>query len=221
MRTLTLAAAAAFVCCASSAAADDPPQRTISVAGTAAVTAANDTSGFTTGVTVRRSSAAAALRAASARMQRVLSALDAAGIARRDVRTQRVDVTRTRRRHTVGYDAISTVFVTVRAVQRTGSVVDAAVRAGANRLAGLRFWRSGTKDLYQQALIAALRKARAKAQALATEAGATLGAVQTISEGGVQSFSYDSSAGSVAAPAPVRPGRSKITADVAVVYLLE
>src|SRR4051794_17992683 len=126
MRTLSFPAAAiaALLVWAAPAIADDPPQRTITVAGTAALTAANDTAGFTTGVTVRRSGAAEALRAASARMQRVLSALGDQGIARNDIRTQRVDVTRMRRRHVVVYAATSTVFVTVRAVQRTGSVID-------------------------------------------------------------------------------------------------
>lgn len=222
MRSLTLSAAAALLaCCVPAAAADDPPQRTISVAGTAAVTAANDTAGFTTGVTVRRSGATEALRAASARMRRVLAAVGDEGVARADIRTQRVDVVRVHRHHVAAYNATSTVFVTMHAIQRTGTVIDAAVQAGANRLSGPRFWRSSTKDLYQRALIAALRKARAKAEALAAEAGATLGAVQTITEGGSEPFSYSDSGASLAAPsAPVRPGRTRVTAEVSVVYLL-
>src|SRR4051794_3510236 len=208
-------AMAALAVAAPAALADDPPSRTITVAGSAALTAANDTAGFTTGVSVRRSGAAEALRATSARMQRVLDALAGQGVARRDVRTEHVGVMRVRRHHVVAYVGTSSVFVTVRAVQRTGSVIDAAVGAGANRLSGPSFWRSKTSDLYQRALISALRRARAKAQALAAEAGATLGAVQTIAEGDVPAYSYDSSAGSTAAPAPVRPGRTKVTADVA------
>jgi uncharacterized protein YggE len=153
-------------------------------------------------------------------MQRVLDALAAQGVARRDVRTEHVGVARVSRHHVVAYVSTNSVFVTVRAIQRTGSVIAAAVRAGANRLSGPSFWRSSTKDLYQQALIAALRKARAKAEALAAEAGATLGAVQTITEGDVAAYSYDSSGASAKAPAPVRPGRTKVTADISVVYLL-
>src|SRR4051794_34340711 len=213
-------AMAALAFAAPAAAADDPPQRTITVAGRAAVTAANDTAGFTTGVSVRRSGAAEALRATSARMQRVLSALEAQGIARRDIRTDHVGVARVRRHRVVAYVGSSSVFVTVRAIGDTGAVIDAALGAGANRLSGPSFWRSSRSDLYQRALISALRKARAKAEALAAEAGATLGAVQTITEGDVPDYSYDSSSGSTAAPAPVRPGRTKVTADIAVVYLL-
>jgi uncharacterized protein YggE len=220
MSKLMLALAALAVS-APAALADDPPQRTITVAGNAAVTAANDTAGFTTGVSVRRSGAADALHATSARMQRVLAALEAQGVARRDIRTEHVGVARVRRHHVVAYVGTSSVFVTVRAIQRTGSVIDAAVQAGANRLSGPSFWRSSTSDLYQRALIAALRKARAKAEALAAEAGATLGAVQTITEGDVPAYSYDSSGASAKAPAPVRPGRTKVTADIAVVYTLE
>jgi len=218
------AAGAALVCALPAAAADDPPQRTISVTGNAALTAANDTAGFTTGVVVRRSGPAEALRAASARMSRVLGALTAEGVARRDVRTGRVGVNRVTRRHVVAYVATNTVFVTVRAIQHTGTVIDAAVGAGATRLSGPSFWRSSTRDLYQRALVAALRKARAKAEALAAEAGATLGPVQTIAEGDVADYSYGGAVGDAVSPkvpAPVRPGKTKVTADVSVVYELQ
>ena len=201
---------------------DDPPQRTISVSGNANVTAANDTAGFVTGVDVRRSTPSAALRSASARTQHILDALAAQGIDRDDIQTRRTDVRRERRKRVVLYVATSTVSVTVREVLRTGRAISAAVEAGANRLSGPRFWRSNTRDLYEKALIQALHKARAKAQALAADEGVKLGPVQTISEGDFDTYTYDSSAGAQSeASAPVRPGRSRVSADVSVVYLLE
>ena len=205
------------------AAADDPPQRTIAVTGTASLAAANDTAGFTTGVDVRRASPSVALRAAAARMQHVLDALAAQGIARNDIQTRRADVRRERRGHAVVYVATSTVLVTVREVLHTGRAISAAIEAGANRLSGPRFWRSNTRDLYQRALIQALHKARAKAQALAADEGVTLGPVQTITEGGAPDVGYDNaSSGASAEPSmPVRPGRTKVTADIAVVYALQ
>jgi hypothetical protein len=201
---------------------DDPPQRTISVSGNANVTAANDTAGFTTGVDVRRSSPSAALRSASARMQHILDALAAEGVERDDIQTQRTDVRRERRKKAVLYVATSTVSVTVREVLHTGRAISAAVEAGANRLSGPRFWRSNTRDLYEQALIQALHKARAKAKALAADEGVKLGPVQTISEGDFDTFTYDSASGGQSeASAPVRPGRSRVSTAVSVVYLLE
>src|SRR4051812_32170314 len=100
MPTTILRAAVALALLAAvpaGAATDDPPQRTISVTGSANVTAANDTAGFTTGVDVRRASPSTALRAAAARMQHILDALTAQGIARNDIQTRRADVRRERR----------------------------------------------------------------------------------------------------------------------------
>jgi uncharacterized protein YggE len=206
------------------AAEDSEPQRTISVSGSANLTAANDTAGFVTGVDVRRSSASAALKSASARMQHILDALAAQGIDRDDIQTRRTDVRRERRKHVVLYVATSTVSVTVRLVTRTGRAISAAIDAGANRLSGPRFWRSNTRDLYQRALVQALHKARAKAQALAADEGVTLGPVQNISEGTTPDYDYEQAAsggGSSDAAAPVRPGRTRVTADVSVVYALQ
>ena len=205
-------------------AADDPPQRTISVSGTANIAAANDTGGFTTGVEVRRSKPSDALQSAAARMQHILDALAAQGIARKDIQTQRSDVRRERRKRVVLYVATTTVSVTVREVLHTGRAISAAVEAGANRLSGPRFWRSSTRDLYEKAMIDALHKARAKAQALAADEGVTLGPVQTIDEGEPE-YDYAADGGGYAgAPAkattPVRPGRTKVTAAVSVVYAI-
>ena len=71
------------------------------VNGTAAVSAPNDTAGFTTGVDVRRSTAGDALRSASAVMRRVIAAIEARGVAAKDIRTQHVGVHRSvlRRHH--------------------------------------------------------------------------------------------------------------------------
>lgn len=206
---------------AAPAAADD--QRTITVSGASSLTIANDTAGFVTGVTARRSSPGAALRSASAATSRVLHALEAAGVAAGDLRTDDVAVHAVRRHHLVLYVASEAVHVVVRNVTSTGAVIDAAVRAGATRMSGLTFWRSRSADVYRQALVAALRNARAKAQALAQDSNATLGEVVSIDESGVESYPLDSAGAGTAAPAPkvpTRPGRTKVTATLTAVYAL-
>ena len=106
-------------------------------------------------------------------------------------------------------------------IGHTGGVIDDAIRAGATRLSGPSFWRSNTADLYKQALVNALRKARAKAEALAADSGQTLGEVQSISESGAQVQTYDSAGATTpSAAAPVNPGHSTVTADLTAVYAI-
>jgi uncharacterized protein YggE len=157
-------------------------------------------------------------------MRRVIAAIEAGGVAARDIKTQHVGVQRSvRRHHPVSYIATNSVSVVVHAIRTTGAVIDAAVGAGATRVSGPSFWRSRTADLYQQALIAALHKARAKAQALAADSGATLGDVQSIIESGAQVQSLGDSNASIKAPSPstpVQPGRSTVTADLTAVFAI-
>src|SRR5919108_16143 len=82
----------------------------------------------------------------------------------------------------VGYSANGSVVATVRRLARAGAVVDAAVAAGANETSGPQFDRSSRSELKQKALREAFADARAKAEALAGEAGASLGEVRRIEE---------------------------------------
>lgn len=223
MRTssvLALLTATACLGAAPASAQDDSGGRSIAVTGTATVTAPNDTAGFSAGVDARRTTPGAALRAASADMRRVVAALRTAGVEADDIRTRQVTVRRVTRRRVVRYVAINAVSVVVRAIRTTGAVIDAAVDAGATRVNGPTFWRSSTAGLYRQALVRALGKARAKARALAADAGATLGDVRSITESGAEIASYDSAAGGQATPSPVNPGRTTVTADLTAVFAM-
>ena len=221
MRALTATLAAALLAAAPAHAQDEPEPRAITVAGAATIRVVNDTAGFTTGVEVRRATARAALREASRRMSSVLAAIRRGGVADADVRTSRVGVHRVKRRGVVSYAAVNTVSVTVRAIATTGAVIDAAVRSGANVVSGPRFWRADTRDLYRRALVAALRNARAKAEALAADSGATLGPVQRIAESGVDVvYEEASSDAQGAVGAPVRSGRTRVTAELTAVFAI-
>jgi uncharacterized protein YggE len=224
MNILRMAVVAALVAAAPAAAADSQ-QRTITVSGTSSLTVVNDTAGFVTGVTVRRSSPGVALRSASAATSRVLHALEAAGVAAGDLRTDDVSVHAVRRHHVLVYVASNLVHVVVRKVTSTGAVIDAAVNAGATRLSGLTFWRSRSADVYRQALVAALRNARGKAQALAQDSNATLGDVQSIEESTVDTYnSSESASAGTGLPSPRTPthaGRTKVTATLTAVFALQ
>ena len=221
MRTLVATLVAFTVMAVPALAQEQGETRHIAVNGSSAVVAVNDTAGFGTGVAELRGSPGEALRAASVQMRRILAALGAAGVASGDLRTTDVSVRRTRRNgRTVGFTATQSVNVTVRDIQETGEVIDAAVQAGADRVNGPRFWASQTGGLYRQALAAALRRAREKADALAAEAGTAVVRVLSVTEHGADTvfLPQDGFEEQSAASAPVRPGRTRVTAALTAVF---
>lgn len=167
-------------------------------------------------------SSSEALQGAAVKMRSIIAALRAAGVASGDLRTTSVSVRRARRGgRTVGFKATQSISVTVRDIEAAGEVIDGAVRAGADRISGPRFWAAQTGGLYRRALAAALRRARDKAEALAAESGATLGQVLSIAEQGADVVYLKDegvSAPLAAEAAPIRPGRTRVTADLTAVF---
>jgi uncharacterized protein YggE len=161
----------------------EPSIRTVTVVGTATAKVVPDTATFTFGLETEAATAKAALADNGGRMRRVIAALLRAGVARDDIQTQDVSVYARQNEsgQVVGYSANGSVAATVRRIARAGGVVDAAVGAGATETSGPQFSRSG-KELTQQALREAFVDARAKGEALAREAGASLGEVRRIEE---------------------------------------
>jgi uncharacterized protein YggE len=222
---ILLALLACLALPAASASAQDgdrPPH--IDVVGEASLTAANDAARVTFAVEVRRRSSGEALRVASRRMRRVLARVRAAGIPDRDIRTESVSVRRERRRgRPPSSVARNAVRVVVREIGRVGSLIDAAVGAGATGVGGPSFFVSDTRALYRQALLLAFDNARAKAEELAARAGVRLGRPMSIREGGRAETDVAPPAarqeGSVGAP--IRPGRTRVTATVGAVFAIE
>jgi uncharacterized protein YggE len=204
-----------------------PAERTITVVGMASVTAPNDTAGVSFGVRTAHATPAAALSDTSGRTQRVIAALTAAGIAKADIQTQTVSLSRGvrprrgHRKRRVVYTATNSVSVVVRDIGTTGTVIQAAVNAGATSVSGVEFSASNADDLYRRALGLAYDDAHAKAAALAEHAGATLGRPISIQEG--QQDFVNPSAQTVAAPSPappIEPGTATVDAFVTVVFAI-
>ena len=74
----------------------------------------------------------------------------------------------------VGYVARNTIRVQVKVIDRVGPAIDAALAKGATNVAGLRFESSRFDVMRREALQAAVRAARADAEAMAIAAGGTL-----------------------------------------------
>ena len=97
-------------------------------------------------------------------------------------------------------------------------MVDAAVAAGANQVSGPSLSSSDQSALYLQALKKAMADAKAKAEAIASGGGVSLGAVTTVVEGGAPTVFPSATAGKDVTP--ISPGTEQITATVTVTYAI-
>jgi uncharacterized protein YggE len=203
---------------AGASAAQASSARTVTVSGSGSVAAVPTRAAFSFGVVAQGRTASLALAANAGEMRKVVAALRAAGVARKDIQTAAVSLSPRYSRdgeEILGYTASNTVSATVRGVERAGSVIDAAVQAGANQVLGPLFTRADEAALYRRALRAAVADARAKAQALAAAAGLRLGPVRSLVEGSGPIPVSDRPA-KAAEATPIEPGTQTIQATVTV-----
>jgi uncharacterized protein YggE len=232
MKTITIAALAAALAAAVSVAVVRPgtahgsgssAQRTVTVTGTATARGAPDSALFTFGVESEGSTAKSTLADNAAQMRRVIAALVRTGVARADIQTQDVSVypRRSESGAVEGYSVSGSVVATVRRLARAGAAVDAAVAAGANETSGPQFDRSSRGELTQKALREAFADARARAQTLAREAGASLGEARQIEQAEApQPVPMGVYADALAAKTPIEPGTQQVHATVTVTFML-
>jgi uncharacterized protein len=217
---LLLAVAVAWPDSATSAA--DDAEDGITVTATGSVTAVPDRAELSFGVTTHGSTSEGALAENSARMRRLVTALEDAGIPKASIQTQTVSVSpriSPTGERVDGFTAENTVSVEV-AAGRAGAIVDLAVENGATNAYGPSFDRSDRQKQYNAALAKAVEQARAKAEALASAANVSLGDVTRVVEGGEPGpIVYETAARTKAAPdTPVEPGTEEVTASVTVTF---
>jgi uncharacterized protein len=199
--------------------AEEAQPGTITVSGTASMTTVPDTATISFGAVTQASTASAALSSNSAAAEKMIAALKRAGIDAKDLRTEIVSLaprTSDAGDQILGYTATNTVSARIRDLGRAGAVIDAAVAAGANTVQGPSLEPGDVQGLYRQALERAVGDARAKAQALASAGGLTLGSISSMTEG--QTAIPYASGDAKTAAAPIEPGTQDITASVTVVF---
>jgi hypothetical protein len=192
----------------------------ITVTGNGTVNTVPDRATFTFGVHTESTTAAAALGANGALMTKVIDAIEKAGVAKADIQTSQISLSPVQSsdgKRITGYAADNSVTATIRDLGSAGSVVDAAVAAGANQVYGPNLSRSDQDALYLQALKKAMTDAKAKAEAIASGGGVSLGAVKTVVEGGSPIVLPGISD---KATTPISPGTEQITATVTVTYAI-
>jgi hypothetical protein len=162
--------------------------RTIRVTGEGRVSVSPDVARFSVGVDALAKTLAAASAEAGQRMRAALDALQKEGVASKDVRTTRYDVSIERPWKdgkpglVTGYRVSNAAEVKVRDLGRLGAILDRVTAAGSNAIGALRMERDDPTPERLQALAAAYQAARAKAEALAKAAGVQLGEVLSVSE---------------------------------------
>jgi uncharacterized protein len=198
----------------------------ITVTGVGEVETVPDEAEISVGISSNGRSAREALAANSERMRRLIAALKAAGVAERDIETQNVSVSPSWERGDgpQGFTASNSVSVLVRDVDRTGAVLGAASKAGANNVYGPSLSRANREELEAEALDAAVENARKRAETLAEAADVRLGRVTAITEsadrGGYELFAQRAAAGP-AEDVPIEKGTQELTASVTVTFAID
>lgn len=198
-----------------------PGTDSVTVGGTGTVTSVPVRARLSLGVDTRGDTARAALAANARAMRNVIEAVKTAG--GREVGTQAVGLSQTfgQNGEISGYAASNVVTTTI-GIDRAGTVIDAAVEAGANQISGPSPSVADQAARYREALQAAVADARARAQTLAAAAGRTLGKVTSMSEGGAPPPTplFQKAASADAAGTPVEAGVQETTASVTVTFAL-
>jgi uncharacterized protein YggE len=168
--------------------------RTITVVGEGTVKIKPDIAQANIGVEVIRPTVKAASSGAKETMNAVLQALKQQGIDEKDIQTSGFSVWTERPYGPEGpsgdealYHVSNQVAVTIRELETVGTVLDAAIEAGANNIYGVTFSLDDPSQVESEAREKAVADAQAKAQELATLNDVKLGDVVSVSEviGGV------------------------------------
>lgn len=206
-----------------------PPVPYIEVTGTGEVSEAPDVAWVEAGIDVIAASAEAAQRQANTVAQRIHAALREIGIPAQQIQTTRASLNPVHHRPRpdappiIRYQAVNTVRVEVRDLDRVGAVIDAATGAGANTVSGPSFGLRDDLPVRLRALREAAREAQQKAETLAAALGRQLDGPIYVREGGwvVPTRRVEAMAALRAAPgAPIEPGQLRIEASITVRYAL-
>ena len=191
---------------------------------------------FSAGVTTQAKTAGEALADNSRAMNKVVAELKRAGIAARDIQTSNLSINPVYSQQTrpadepqtpviVAYQVSNQVSIRQRKLGDYGKVIDTLVSAGANQVNGPSFQLDNSDAALDEARIAAMKAARARAELYAKAAGLRVARIVSISEGqnyqpgppmvyAAMRMDKESSA------PPVESGELELTANVTVMFEL-
>lgn len=197
--------------------------------GIATVSAEPEIAQITFGVDLRGDDPAAVVNEAAQKINRAITAARELGVAEKDLQTTGYNVwvetlydpQTGQPTGQVVYHVSHFVMATLRDLSKTGNLLAAVVKAGANSISSVNFTVENPDALVKQARQKALENARAQAEQMAQVLGISLGKPILVSEGGgYPIFSLEKAEGmGGGAEAPtISPGAFSVTISVQVVY---
>ena len=215
-----------------------PGNTLLSLSAEGRSTRSPDLAVFSAGVASSGKTAAAALAANSADMNRVIQSLKRAGIADRDIQTSNLSLNpvyepqrplpdgtmQPQELRIIGYQVSNNVTVRQRNLAEFGRVIDTLVSAGANQINGPNFQLDDSDAALDEARTAAMKKARARAELYSRATGLRVVRMLTISESGGYMPQppgiYARATMADAASTPVAAGELSMTVNVSIQYEL-
>jgi uncharacterized protein len=195
------------------------------------VTRVPDVALINAGVVTQAADAATAMRENATRMARMVAALRKAGIAERDLSTASISLSPQYRYVEnqapviTGYQASNQLNVRFRDIAKSGSVLDTLVKEGANQINGPSMMLDNPQAAMDEARIAAIKAARARADLYAGATGMKVKRIVSISESegfspGPVPVMARGMAMDAAAKTEMLPGEQSIAVSVSVVFEL-
>ncbi len=191
-----------------------------------------DVATLSAGVVTQAADGNTAMRENAVQMDKVMAAIRAAGIAERDIQTSGVNLNPQYRYadneapKITGYQASNTVSLKVRDITRLGKVLDSLAAQGANQINGPSFEIDQPEPAYDEARLAALKKAQARAETYAKSLGLRVRRIVSISEGSSGGFRPPmpmmamARAGKAEMDTAVAPGETTLSVNLDVVFEL-
>ena len=206
----------------------DEHPRTVTVSGHGSVTLKPDIATLSLGVSVTGDTANGALRKAAEKADALIKALEASGVVEDDIVTSNITLYPQYNEDgnkVIGYNASNDVTATVRKIETTGAVIDAAAGLVGDEISigGVSFSVDDDSDALSEARQAATADALQHATDLTAGVHAEVGQVLTIDEtySDYEPYyypSYEAADGSTDVATPIQTGTQDITVDVTVVF---
>jgi len=200
-------------------------ESTISVSTTETVTASPDMAYIQMGIRTEGSSAEQAMQANTQIVDEFLRAVKGKGLADDDIKTSNINMYQDYE-DSSKFIVENTFELTIREIDSIGTVIDAAVGAGANTAYYLSFDRSDRDAKYMEALQMAMQSISAKADTLAQAGGYSIVRPLSIQEAGSSGYYNDmmpmeAEAASADGAMQVMPSNIEISATVSGTYVIE
>lgn len=184
------------------------------------------------GVLTNAADAASAMQENAVRMSRVIAALKKAGVADKDLSTSSISLSPQYRYVEnqapviTGYQASNQLTVRFRDIAKSGAILDTLVQQGANQINGPAMMLDKPEAAQDEARIAAVKAARARAELYASATGLKVKRIVSISEsegfsGGPMPIMATARMADSAAKTEIMPGEQGIGITVSVVFELQ